>query len=79
MAQKAKALTASQQKIKEEIEGKLSRHYGRTLDDATKAHIYKATALTVRDKMMERWTAYRRGQRTAHKKELFYLSFEFLL
>ena len=79
MAQKVKKLTAAQQKIKEEIEGKLSRHYGRTLDDATKAHIYKATALTVRDKMMERWTAYRRGQRTAQKKELFYLSFEFLM
>jgi len=79
MAKKVKALTASQQKIKEEIEGKLSRHYGRTLEDATKAHIYKATALTVRDKMMERWTKYRRSQRTSQKKELFYLSFEFLM
>ncbi|MEE0867894.1 MAG: glycogen/starch/alpha-glucan phosphorylase [Clostridia bacterium] len=79
MAGKAKELTASQQKIKEEILGKLNRHYGRTLEDATKAHIYKATALTVRDRMMEKWTAYRRQQRTAQRKELFYLSFEFLM
>ncbi|MBQ8808036.1 MAG: glycogen/starch/alpha-glucan phosphorylase, partial [Clostridia bacterium] len=28
---------------------------------------------------MESWTAYRRQQRTAQKKELFYLSFEFLM
>ena len=73
------ALTKAQQELKEEILGKLSRHYGRTLDDATKAHIYKATALTVRDTIMKKWTEYRRGQRTAHRKELFYLSFEFLM
>ena len=79
MTVKARELTASQQKIKEEIIGKLNRHYGRTLDDATKEHIYKATALTVRDRMMEKWTAYRRQQRTAQRKELFYLSFEFLM
>ena len=29
--------------------------------------------------MMEKWTAYRRQQRTAQRKELFYLSFEFLM
>ncbi|MBE7055329.1 MAG: glycogen/starch/alpha-glucan phosphorylase [Ruminococcaceae bacterium] len=74
-----KKLSANQQQIKEEILGKLNRHYGRTLEDATKAHIYKAAALTVRDRIMERWTAYRRAQRTAQKKELFYLSFEFLM
>ena len=72
-------LTQNQQKIKEEIIGKLNRHYGRTMEDATKAHIYKAAALTVRDKIMERWTEYRRSQRTAQRKELFYLSFEFLM
>ena len=75
----AKALTKNQQKIKDEIISKLNRHYGRTMEDATKAHIYKAAALTVRDKIMERWTAYRRSQRTAQRKELFYLSFEFLM
>lgn len=76
---KAKTLTPAQQQIKKEILGKLSRHYGRTIEDATKSHIYKATALTVRDTIMKRWTEYRRSQRTAHRKELFYLSFEFLM
>ena len=75
----AQALTKNQQKIKEEIISKLNRHYGRTMEDATKAHIYKAAALTVRDKIMERWTEYRRSQRTLQRKELFYLSFEFLM
>ncbi len=74
-----KALTPAQQQIKEDIIGKLSRHYGRTIEDATKSHIYKATALTVRDTIMKRWTEYRRSQRTAQRKELFYLSFEFLM
>ncbi len=72
-------LTPTQEAIRDEIIGKLGRHYGRTLDDATKSHIYKATALTVRDKMMEGWTNYRRSQRKAKNKELFYLSFEFLM
>ena len=75
----AKELTQNQLKIKDEIISKLNRHYGRTMEDATKAHIYKAAALTVRDKIMERWTQYRRSQRTAQRKELFYLSFEFLM
>ena len=79
MAVKAKALSAAQEKIKDEIIGKLSRHFGRTLEDATKSHIYKAAALTLRDDIMHRWTQYRRGQRTAQRKELFYLSFEFLM
>ncbi len=75
----ANALTPAQQEIKEEIIGKLSRHYGRTLEDATKNQIYKATAFTVKDSIMKRWVDYRRSQRTAHNKELFYLSFEFLM
>lgn len=79
MTDRNNELTAQQKKIKEEIIGKLSRHYGRTLEDATKSNIYNAVAMTVRDKMMEKWTAYRRQQRTAHRKELFYLSFEFLM
>ncbi len=72
-------LTASQQALKEEILGKLSRHFGRTLEDATPAHIYKAAALTVRDKIVTKWTNYRREQRKIQNKELFYLSFEFLM
>ncbi len=75
----SKELTASQQAIKDEIVGKLSRHFGRTLEDATPMHIYKAAALTVRDTIVERWTAYRREQRKIQNKELFYLSFEFLM
>lgn len=72
-------LTASQRALRDDILGKLSRHYGRTLEDATPSHIYKATALTVRDAIATRWTNYRRTQRKIQNKELFYLSFEFLM
>ncbi|MDO4562461.1 MAG: glycogen/starch/alpha-glucan phosphorylase [Clostridia bacterium] len=72
-------LTEAQKILKEEILGKLSRHYGRTLEDATDAHIYKAAALCVRDVIMERWIQYRRQQRKTQNKEVFYLSFEFLM
>ncbi len=74
-----KELTAAQQALKEEILGKLSRNFGRTLEDATPAHIYKAAALTVRDKIVTKWTEYRRKQRKLQNKEIFYLSFEFLM
>ncbi len=72
-------LTAAQQALKEEILGKLSRNFGRTLEDATPSHIYKAAALTVRDRIVTKWTEYRREQRKLQNKEIFYLSFEFLM
>ncbi len=72
-------LTASQQALREEILTKLSRNFGRTLEDATTSHIYKAAALTVRDKIVTKWTEYRRAQRKLQNKEVFYLSFEFLM
>ena len=74
-----KELTAAQLALKEEILTKLSRNFGRTLEDATPAHIYKATALTVRDRIVTKWTEYRRAQRKLQNKEIFYLSFEFLM
>ena len=75
----SKELTAAQAALKDEILGKLSRNFGRTLEDATPAHIYKAAALTVRDKIVTKWTEYRRAQRKLQNKEIFYLSFEFLM
>ncbi len=79
LAEKPNILTVEQQQIKDEIISKLNHHFGRTLDDASKSYIYKSAALTLRDIIMERWTNYRREQRAAHRKELFYLSFEFLM
>ena len=39
--------------LKEAIAGKLQRHFGREVEDATKEQIYEACALVVRDALTE--------------------------
>ncbi len=72
----AKAL---KEKIKSTISGKLRRYYGKTVENATPDQIYKACAFTVRDEIMEEWAKSREILENGHKKELYYLSFEFLM
>ena len=48
-------LTEKQQKIYDEITGKLMRHFGKTIEDATENMIYQAAAHTVRDEIMKKW------------------------
>lgn len=66
-------------KIKEAILGKLRRHFGRTLEDATQSQLYKACALTIRDEIMERWTNSMEEVEKSGSKQLYYLSVEFLM
>lgn len=75
----AKNLTPKEAEIEKNILEKLKTQYGRTLEDATPNQVYNAVALSVRDTLMEKWTDYRRAQRRAGAKELYYLSFEFLM
>ncbi len=67
------------EKIKSSISGKLRRYYGKTVENATPDQIYKACAFTVRDEIMEKWAKSREILENGHKKELYYLSFEFLM
>lgn len=67
------------EQIKSEIKGKLRRYYAKTIENATPAQIYKACAFTVRDKLMEKWAKSREILELSHQKELYYLSFEFLM
>ncbi len=67
------------EQIKSEIKGKLRRYYAKTIETATPAQIYKACAFTVRDKIMEKWAKSREVLEGSHQKELYYLSFEFLM
>ncbi len=77
---KSKAeLNIQKEQIKSEIKGKLRRYYAKTIETATPAQIYKACAFTVRDKIMEKWAKSRETLETSHQKELYYLSFEFLM
>ena len=64
--------------IKQSIIGKLQRHNGRTLADATNQQIYLAIASTVRDQIMQKWVEYREKDKHSTGKRLYYLSVEFL-
>ena len=75
----AKKLTASEKKLVAEIEGKVSRHFGKTLEDATPKMIYTACALTARDRIMEKWAKSHKEVKDEGSKKLYYLSFEFLM
>ncbi|WP_053979639.1 glycogen/starch/alpha-glucan phosphorylase [Marinagarivorans algicola] len=61
----------------------LQRHYNFTLgrfDSRVKTpYLLKALALTVRDRLMERWRVTREQENAAQPKRVYYLSLEFLL
>jgi starch phosphorylase len=66
-------------RIKEDIEMKLQRLYARTLKTASDSQLYKAMAMALRDKVMEKW-AYSKEQETEiNGRQLYYLSMEFLM
>ncbi len=65
--------------IKNEIIGKIRRYYGKTVEQATKKEIYNAVSFAIRDEIMEKWIDYRQKADSQPQKELYYLSFEFLM
>ncbi len=65
--------------IKSEIVGKIRRYFGKTVESATKREIYNAVAFTIRDEIMEKWVKYSQKAQKKPQKELYYLSFEFLM
>ncbi|MBQ3124283.1 MAG: glycogen/starch/alpha-glucan phosphorylase [Clostridia bacterium] len=74
-----KKLTAKQEALKNEIIGKVNRHFGKVMEEATPHMIYSACALTVRDRIMEKWAQSHREVKKEGSKKLYYLSFEFLM
>jgi len=79
LSKKQIEFNTKKEQIKSNITGKLRRHYAKTVEKATPEQIYKACALTVRDELMEEWAKSRELLENGHKKELYYLSFEFLM
>ena len=61
------------------IAEKLRLHFGRTLEDATENHLYKAVALVARDEIIGKWITTRAARVKQQKKRLYYLSIEFLI
>ena len=72
-------LTAKEEVLKNEIVGKVSRHFGKTMDDATPKMVYTACALTARDQIMTKWAKSHKQVKEEGSKKLYYLSFEFLM
>ncbi|HAL63438.1 MAG TPA: glycogen phosphorylase, partial [Clostridiales bacterium] len=72
-------LTQKEAELKKEIEGKVARHFGKTIEDATPKMIYTACALTARDQIMARWAVSHKEVKKEGSKKLYYLSFEFLM
>ena len=77
--EKTVKLTAKEEALKNEIIGKVSRHFGKTMDDATPKMVYAACALTARDQIMSKWALSHKQVKEEGSKKLYYLSFEFLM
>ena len=61
------------------LEDKLERMFGSTLKNASKSRLYKATAMVIRDLIMEQWVYSREVHHANPENEVFYLSMEFLM
>jgi glycogen phosphorylase len=65
------------------LETDLARHFhltlGRDRDPGSHYYLYNAAALTVRDRLVERWRATRQHYHEAGTKRVAYLSLEFLI
>lgn len=72
-------LNSKEEALKNEIVGKISRHFGKTMEDATPKMIYTACALSARDQIMTKWAKSHKQVKEEGSKKLYYLSFEFLM
>jgi starch phosphorylase len=69
----------TKEQIKENILGKLKRHFGKILSEATSDEIYRACALSLRDSIVDEWLDANIMVTKTGKKRLYYLSAEFLM
>ena len=65
--------------LTEMIVGKLQRNFGRTVEEATDTHMFKACALVLRDIMSRRQMATSNHVWEGQKRQVHYLSLEFLM
>ncbi len=73
------AIACNRDSIKQAIVGKLLRYYGVTVESATTHQLYKATATTIRDQIMQLWMESKKKVADEQEKQLYYLSIEFLM
>ena len=73
------ASKSSANKIKQNIEEKLSRYFGVTPADATQDQLYKAVNMTVVDILLEQKRAFNEKMKQQDAKRVYYLCMEFLV
>ena len=67
------------ERTKSNISGKLKRHFGVTVEQATPDQVYKAVGLTIRDEIMEKWMDGMAHTDENGSKQVYYLSAEYLM
>ena len=65
--------------VKELLEGVLQRHFGCTAAEASRDQMYKAAAITVKNILSDKRSAYKKKVNKAGAKRVYYMCMEFLL
>ncbi len=65
--------------IRQSLEDKLIRYFGVHADEADAEQIYKATALSIKDTLAAKRVEFKRQQKKAQAKKIYYLCMEFLV
>jgi starch phosphorylase len=71
-------ISALEVELRDAIEAKLTYSLGKSFRSATDNDWYHATALAVRDRLIDIWMNSRREAKRLRKKRVYYLSIEFL-
>ena len=65
--------------VKEILEGVLQRQFGCSAAEASQEQMYKATAISVKNILSEKRSAYKKKVNAAGAKRVYYMCMEFLL
>ena len=61
------------------IVSKLKRQFGQSIETASREELYKASAMCIREEILEKWTDANNTQVNHKLKRLYYMSAEFLI
>lgn len=75
----APSLGSDKSALSESIAKHFQQTLGRDVDHASAHYLYMAVAMTVRDRLMERWKSTRASMESSTLRRTYYLSMEFLM
>lgn len=75
----ANSNTMKKNDVKENIEAKLSRHFGCTPREASREQMYKAVAMTVKEMLAQKRGDFKQEVNGSGSKRVYYMCMEFLL